>query len=102
MLTFCQSGIHNESLEPVVVGNLGAGWPSLAVCAMVPKPNTTAQKMPLAHPISVQLTLHQISWLDSRRGDVISRSAAIRQLIEDAMLLHDRGILPATKTSDKE
>ena len=41
--------------------------------------------MPLAHPLSVQLTQQQRLWLDSRRGPGLSRSAVLRLVIEEAM-----------------
>jgi hypothetical protein len=41
--------------------------------------------MPLAHPLSVQLTQQQRLWLDSRRGPGLSRSAVLRLLVEEAM-----------------
>jgi hypothetical protein len=41
--------------------------------------------MELAHPLSVQFTQEQLLWLDSRRSAGISRSAALRILVDDAM-----------------
>jgi hypothetical protein len=52
--------------------------------------------MPLARPIPLRLAPTQLKWLDAWRGDTISRSAAIRLLLEQSMRLHRDGILPAT------
>jgi hypothetical protein len=52
--------------------------------------------MPLAHPLSVQLTEEQLAWLDSYRSMGLSRSAALRLVVEQAMKLHTDGILPST------
>lgn len=41
--------------------------------------------MPLAEPLSVQLTRQQREWLDSRRSPGLSRSAVIRLVIQEAM-----------------
>jgi Arc/MetJ-type ribon-helix-helix transcriptional regulator len=41
--------------------------------------------MPLAEPLSVQLTHQQRAWLDSRRSPGLSRSAVIRLVIQEAM-----------------
>ena len=53
--------------------------------------------MQLSHPLSVQFTAEQLAWLDSRRVAGLSRSAALRLVIEEAMRLHRDGILPATQ-----
>jgi hypothetical protein len=50
----------------------------------------------LAHPTPVRLALDQLQWLDSWRGDSMSRGTAIRLLIAEAMRLHRNGLLPAT------
>jgi hypothetical protein len=52
--------------------------------------------MQLAHPLSVQLTEEQLAWLDSYRSMGLSRSAALRLVVEQAMKLHTDGILPST------
>jgi hypothetical protein len=41
--------------------------------------------MELAHPLSVQFTQEQLLWLDSKRSAGISRSAALRILVDEAM-----------------
>ena len=51
--------------------------------------------MQLAHPLSVQLTAEQLAWLDSYRTMGLSRSAALRLVVEQAMKLHTDGILPS-------
>ena len=51
--------------------------------------------MQLAHPLSVQLTAEQLAWLDSYRTMGLSRSAAIRLLLQQSMRLHRDGILPS-------
>jgi hypothetical protein len=52
--------------------------------------------MELAHPLSVQFTAEQLAWLDSRCVAGLSRSAALRLVVEEAMRFHRDGILPAT------
>jgi hypothetical protein len=52
--------------------------------------------MQLAHPLSVQFTAEQLAWLDSFRPAGLSRSAALRLVVERAMKLHRDGLLPAT------
>jgi hypothetical protein len=52
--------------------------------------------MPLTRPIPLRLAPNQLQWLDSWRGDTISRSAAIRLLLDQSIRLHRDGILPAT------
>jgi hypothetical protein len=52
--------------------------------------------MPLAQPIPLRLTPNQLEWLDSWRGDALSRSAAIRLLLEQSICFHRDGILPST------
>jgi hypothetical protein len=51
--------------------------------------------MPLARPIPLRLAPDQLQWLDSWRGSTISRSAAIRLLLEQAIKLHRDGVAPA-------
>ena len=51
--------------------------------------------MPLAHPLSVQLTSEQLQWLDSWRPLGLSRSATLRLVIQQAMRFHRDGVLPA-------
>ncbi len=53
--------------------------------------------MRLAHPTPVRLSPDLLQWLDSWRGDRMSRATAIRLLLEQALRLHVDGILPATK-----
>lgn len=52
--------------------------------------------MRLAHPTPVRLTGDLLRWLDSWRGDRMSRSTAVRLLLQQSMDLHRDGILPAT------
>ena len=59
-----------------------------------------AKPMPLTRPIPLRLAPAQLAWLDRWRGDTISRSAAIRVLIDQSIRLHRDGILPATSTAD--
>ncbi len=49
--------------------------------------------MPLARPIPLRLAPNQLRWLDSWRGDTLSRSAAIRLLLEHAIRLHGDGAI---------
>ena len=53
--------------------------------------------MRLAHPTPVRLSQDQLQWLDTWRGDRMSRGTAIRLLLQQGMDLHRDGILPATK-----
>lgn len=50
----------------------------------------------LSHPLAVQFTPEQLAWLDGRRVAGLSRSAVLRLVVEEAMRLDKRGILPAT------
>lgn len=52
--------------------------------------------MRLAHPTPVRLTPDQLRWLDSWRGDRMSRSTAIRLVLQQSIDLQQRGLLPAT------
>ena len=52
--------------------------------------------MPLANPTPVRLAQDQLQWLDSWRGDRMSRCTAIRLLLQQAMELHRDGFLPST------
>jgi hypothetical protein len=52
--------------------------------------------MRLAHPTPIRLSPDLIRWLDTWRADRMSRSTAIRVLLEQSMQLHRDGILPAT------
>jgi hypothetical protein len=52
--------------------------------------------MRLAHPTPIRLSPDLIQWLDSWRANRMSRSTAIRILLEQSMQLHRDGILPAT------
>jgi hypothetical protein len=45
--------------------------------------------MPLANPTPVRLAQDQLQWLDSWRGDRLSRGAAIRQLVDRMMRLQE-------------
>ena len=49
--------------------------------------------MPLARPIPLRLAPNQLQWLDSWRGDTLSRSAAIRLLLDHAIRLHGDGVI---------
>ena len=53
--------------------------------------------MRLSNPTHIRLTPDQLQRLDCWRGDRMNRATAIRLLIEQALDLHLRGILPATK-----
>jgi hypothetical protein len=53
--------------------------------------------MQLCRPFSLRLSPDLLQWLDSWRGDRMSRGTAIRLLLEQSMRLHRDGILPATK-----
>jgi len=46
--------------------------------------------MPLARPIPLRLTPEQLRWLDSWRGATISRNAAIRILLDQAIRQQQR------------
>jgi len=52
--------------------------------------------MRLAHPTPIRLSPDLIQWLDAWRSNRMSRSTAIRVLLEQAMQLHRDGRLPAT------
>jgi hypothetical protein len=54
--------------------------------------------MQLAHPLSVQLTAEQLAMAGflAHHGDTLSRSAAIRLLLEQSIRFHRDGILPST------
>jgi hypothetical protein len=41
--------------------------------------------MELAHPLSVQFTREQLAWLDRYKPMGLSRSAALRLLVHEAM-----------------
>ena len=41
--------------------------------------------MPLARPIPLRLTPEQLRWLDAWRGKTLSRNAAIRVLLQQAI-----------------
>jgi hypothetical protein len=53
--------------------------------------------MKLCRPFSLRLSQDLLIWLDSWRGDRMSRGTAIRVLLEQSMRFHRDGILPATK-----
>ena len=53
--------------------------------------------MRLSNPTHIRLTPDQLQRLDGWRGDRMNRATAIRLLLEQALDLHMRGILPATK-----
>ncbi len=53
--------------------------------------------MKLCRPFSLRLSPDLLRWLDSWRGDRMSRGTAIRLLLQQSMELHRDGILPATK-----
>jgi hypothetical protein len=55
------------------------------------------QPMQLARPFSLRLSPDLLQWLDSWRGDRMSRGTAIRLLLQQSMELHRDGRLPATK-----
>lgn len=41
--------------------------------------------MSLLHPLNLRLTPQQLRWLDAWRGQTLSRSAAIRLLLDQAI-----------------
>ena len=47
-----------------------------------------AARMSLLQPLNLRLTSQQLTWLDSWRGQTLSRSAAIRLLLDQAIQLH--------------
>ena len=53
--------------------------------------------MRLSNPTHIRLTPELLQRLDAWRGDRMNRATAIRLLLEQALDLHLRGILPATK-----
>lgn len=53
--------------------------------------------MQLCRPFSLRLSPDLLHWLDSWRGDRMSRGTAIRLLLQQSMELYRDGILPATK-----
>jgi hypothetical protein len=55
------------------------------------------QPVRLAHPTPVRLSPDLLQWLDSWRTDRMSRSTAIRLLLDQSMRLHRDGILPNTQ-----
>jgi len=61
----------------------GQGLPTVAAAATVRKPS--AARMKLAHPTPVRLTPELLRLLDAWRGDRMSRSTAIRLLLEQAL-----------------
>ena len=44
-----------------------------------------AELMALSHPLSVQFTPEQLAWLDSHRPSGLSRSAALRLVVQHAI-----------------
>ena len=54
--------------------------------------------MRLAHPTPIRLSPDLIQWLDSWRANRMSRSTAIRVLLEQAMRLHRDGVLAAPES----
>jgi hypothetical protein len=52
----------------------------------------------LVNPTHIRLSPELITWLDSWRGDRMSRGAAIRFHLHQAMELHQYGFLPATES----
>lgn len=53
--------------------------------------------MRLSNPTHIRLTPDQLQRLDGWRGDRMNRATAIRLLLEQALDLQLRGILPSTK-----
>lgn len=53
--------------------------------------------MRLSNPTHIRLTPELQHQIDGWRGDRMNRGTAIRLLLEQALDLHLRGILPATK-----
>jgi hypothetical protein len=52
--------------------------------------------MPLANPTPVRLAQDQLQWLDSWRGDRMSRGAAIRCLVDQFQQLQRSGLIQST------
>jgi hypothetical protein len=57
--------------------------------------------MQLCRPFSLRLNPDLLIWLDSWRGDRMSRGTAIRVLLEQSMRFHRDGTLPATAQIQK-
>jgi hypothetical protein len=51
--------------------------------------------MALSQPIAIRLTTAQQHWLDTWRGDRMSRGTAIRLLLQQSMELNSRSLLQA-------
>lgn len=48
--------------------------------------------MELSHPLSVQFTKDQLQWIDSHRSLGLTRSAALRLIVEKAMRSGEQSI----------
>ena len=57
--------------------------------------------MPLRSPLSVQFTEEQLAWIDSRRTAGLTRSAALRLIVQNAMLLESKGAWPVQAADAK-
>jgi hypothetical protein len=67
----------------VLASICGNGLDIVAVSSTVRKP--CSQTVPLAPPIPLRLSKEQLDWLDQWRGSTLSRSAAIRVLINQVI-----------------
>jgi hypothetical protein len=52
----------------------------------------------LANPSHIRLSSDLLEWLDAWRGDRMSRGAAIRFHLHQAMELHEYGFLPVNES----
>jgi hypothetical protein len=97
----------NHALPPwALVGNSedrslawhrAAIWPYYRSSGGYSWQDTQPDPMQLAHPTPIRLTPSLLQWLDSWRGDQMSRATAIRFLLQQSMDLHRDGILPSTQ-----
>jgi len=71
---------------------------SIATAARIRK--TAAKTLELAHPLSVQFTKEQLDWIDSHRSLGLTRSAALRLIVEKAMRSGEQTI-PSMQQRDK-
>ena len=81
--TDCLPRIWDTALIPWM---LASCLPTVSQSTTLVKPSP--RPMPLARPIPLRLTPEQLRWLDAWRGATISRNAAIRLLLEQAIRQH--------------
>jgi hypothetical protein len=53
--------------------------------------------MRLSQPTHIRLAPDLLQWLDSWRGDRMTRATAIRLLLDEAMLLHRDDVTPINR-----